>query len=83
MNYAAAHYNLGVVFQLRNELELAAYHFSQANAYNPQEKYSRAWSDLQHLKGEYNPLASMMDHSVESYGKLPPPEGALLQPKTN
>jgi len=83
LNYAAAHYNLGVVFQLRNELELAAYHFSQANAYNPQEKYSQAWTDLQHLKGEYNPLASMMDHSVESYGKLPPPEGALLQPKTN
>jgi len=62
---------------------LAAYHFSQANAYNPQEKYSQAWTDLQHLKGEYNPLASMRYHSVESYGKLPPPEGALLQPKTN
>ena len=83
LNYAAAHYNLGVVFQLRNELELSAYHFSQANAYNPNEKYSQAWTDLQHLKGGYKTLDSLMDYSVESFGKLPPPEGALLQPKTN
>ena len=81
LNLASAHYNLGVVYHLRNELELAEYHFAQANAYNPQEKYSQAWTDLQHLQGDYNPLDKLMDRTVESAGKLNPPEGALLQPK--
>ncbi|MBC8258246.1 MAG: hypothetical protein H8E38_04465 [SAR324 cluster bacterium] len=80
LNLAAAHYNLGVVYELRNELELADYHYAQANAYNPDEKYSQAWTDLQHLKGNYNPLESPLDRSVESAGKLLPPQGALLQP---
>ena len=83
LNYASAHYNLGVVSQLRNELELAAYHFSQANAYNPKKRYFQAWTDLQFIKGGYKTLDSLMDYSIESYGKLPPPENALLQPKTN
>ena len=82
LNLAAAHYNLGTVYHLRNELELAAYHFAQANAYNPHERYSQAWTDLQHLQGDYNPLDTLMDRSVESAGKRPPPKGALLQPKT-
>ena len=69
------------MYHLRNELELAEYHFAQANAYNPQEKYSQAWTDLQHLQGDYNPLDKLMDRTVESAGKLNPPEGALLQPK--
>jgi len=81
LNLATAHYNLGVVYHLRNELELAEYHFAQANAYNPHEKYSQAWTDLQHLKGDYNPLDDLMDRSVETAGKQNPPEGALLQPK--
>jgi len=81
LNLAASHYNLGVVYQLRSELGLAGYHFAQANAFNPLEKYSQAWTDLQHLKGDYNPLDELMYHSVESAGKLNPPEGALLQPK--
>jgi len=82
LNLAVAHYNLGTVYHLRNELELAAYHFAQANAYNPHERYSQAWTDLQHLQGDYNPLDTLMDHSVESAGKRPPPKGALLRPKT-
>jgi tetratricopeptide (TPR) repeat protein len=80
LNFATSHYNLGVVYQLRRELGLAEYHFAQANAYNPQAKYSQAWTDLQHLKGDYNPLDELMDRSVESAGKINPPEGALLQP---
>jgi hypothetical protein len=80
LNLAAAHYNLGVVYQLRSELGLAEYHFAQANAYNPHEKYSQAWTDLQHLKGDYNPLDELMERSVEASGKLNPPDGALLQP---
>ncbi|MCH2284933.1 MAG: tetratricopeptide repeat protein [SAR324 cluster bacterium] len=82
LNLAAAHYNLGTVYHLQNKLELAAYHFAQANAYNPHERYSQAWTDLQHLQGDYNPLDTLMDRSVESAGKRPPPEDALLQPKT-
>ena len=77
-----SHYNLGVVYHLRTELELAAYHYAQAIAYNPHERYSQAWTDLQHLQGDYNPLDTLMDRSVESAGKRPPPEDALLQPKT-
>ncbi|MED5482834.1 MAG: hypothetical protein VYA15_03900 [SAR324 cluster bacterium] len=80
LNLATAHYNLGVVYQLRSELGLAEYHFAQANAYNPHEKYSLAWTDLQHIKGDYNPLDELMDRTIESAGKLNPPEGALLQP---
>ena len=80
LNLATAHYNLGVVYQLRSELGLAEYHFAQANAYNPLEKYSLAWTDLQHIKGDYNPLDELMDRTIESAGKLNPPEGALLQP---
>ena len=82
LNLAAAHYNLGSVYFLRNELELAAYHFAQANAYNPHEKYSQAWTDLQHLQGVYNPLDTLIDSSIESAVKSSPPKGALLQPKT-
>ena len=81
LNFATSHYNLGLVYQLRNELGLAGYHFAQANAYNPRAKYSQAWTDLQHLKGDYNPLDETMDRSVESAGKLDPPYGALLQSK--
>ena len=80
LNLATAHYNLGLVYQLRSELGLAEYHFAQANAYNPHEKYSQAWTDLQHLKGDYNPLDELMERSVEASGKLNPPDGALLQP---
>lgn len=80
LNLATAHYNLGVVYQLRSELGLAEYHFAQANAYNPHEKYSLAWTDLQHIKGDYNPLDELMDRTIESASKLNPPEGALLQP---
>ena len=39
LNLAAAHYNLGLVYNLRSELELAGFHFARANAYNPHEKY--------------------------------------------
>ena len=80
MNLAAAHYNIGSVYQLRNEMELAAYHFAQANAYNPDEKYALAWNDIQHILGNYNPFDALNERNVESAGKLPPPDGALLQP---
>ena len=81
INLASAHYNLGTVYQIRNELELADYHFAQANAYDPNEKYSFAWTNLKHLKGNYNPLEDKMRHSIKSAGKLVPPDGALLNPK--
>ena len=80
LNLAAAHFNIGAVYHLRNELELAAYHFAQANAYNPDEKYALAWNDIQHILGKYNPFDALNERNVESAGKLPPPDGALLQP---
>jgi len=79
-NLAAAHYNVGSVYQLRNEMLMAAYHFAQANAYNPDEKYALAWNDIQHIIGDYNPFDASNERNVESAAKLPPPDGALLQP---
>ena len=80
MNLAAAHYNIGSVYQLGNKLELAAYHFAQANAYNPNEKFALAWYDIQHIIGNYNPFDALNGRNVESAAKRPPPDGALLQP---
>ena len=80
MNLAAAHYNVGSVYQLRNEMIMAAYHFAQANAYHPDQKYALAWNDVQHIIGDYNPFDDLDERNVESAAKLPPPDGALLQP---
>ena len=82
INLASAHYNLGSVYKLRNELDLAAYHFAQANAYNPLEKYSQSWINVQNLKGYYNPQEDLFERSIDSFGKKPPPDSALLHPKT-
>ena len=79
-NFAAAHFNIGSVYKLRNEIQLAAYHFAQANAYNPHEKYALAWNDIQHIIGNYNPLNTLNERNVKSAAKLPPPDGALMQP---
>ena len=80
MNLAAAHYNVGSVYQLRNEMIMAAYHFAQANAYHPDQKYALAWNDVQHIIGDYIPFDDLDERNVESAAKLPPPDGALLQP---
>jgi len=81
INLSSAHYNLGSVYKILNELDLAAYHFAQANAYNPSEKYSQSWIDVQHLKGYYNPQEDLYDRSIESFVETSPPENALLHPK--
>jgi len=81
INLASAHYNLGTVYQIRNELELAAYHYAHANAYNPNEKYTQLWIDIQHLKGGYNPQNELFERSIQSFWGTPPPENALLHPK--
>ena len=80
LNLAASHFNLGVVFQMQSSLELAAYHFAQANAYQPNEKYAQAWTDVQHQIGNYNPLDTLMERTIEAAGLRPPPESAMLQP---
>ncbi|MBF0286543.1 MAG: hypothetical protein HQM14_01880 [SAR324 cluster bacterium] len=79
LNLAAAHYNLGSVYQLQNKLSLAAYHFAQANAYNPNEKYAQAWTDVQHELGDYNPLDTLMDRTIEAASKQLPPSEALVK----
>lgn len=79
LNLAAAHYDLGVVYEMRGEPELAAYHFAQANAYRPNEKYAQAWTDMQHAMGDYNPLDTMMERTIEAAGKAPPPDKAMVQ----
>ena len=79
LNLAAAHYNLGSVYRLQNRLPLAAYHFAQANAFSPQEKYAQAWTDVQHELGDFNPLDTLMDRTIEAAGKLFPPPEALVK----
>ncbi|MGK5090625.1 hypothetical protein WDW89_01265 [Deltaproteobacteria bacterium TL4] len=79
-NLAAAHYNLGSVYQLLNKMKLAPYHFAQANAWSPKAKYAQAWTDIQHELGNYNPLDTLMDRTIEEAGKQPPPPEALVQP---
>ncbi len=79
LNLAAAHYNLGAVYQLQNKLSLAAYHFAQANAYNPNEKYAQAWTDVQHELGDFNPLDTLMDRTIEAASKQLPPSDALVK----
>tara|TARA_Y100001970_G_C14250697_1_gene871603 strand:+ start:313 stop:1545 length:1233 start_codon:yes stop_codon:yes gene_type:complete len=79
INLASAHYNLGSIYQIQNEFELAAYHFAKANAYNPQEKYSQSWIEIQHLMGKYNPRDDSV-RSIESFLK-PPPGSTLFKPK--
>ncbi len=79
LNLVAAHYNLGAVFRLQNKLELAAYHFAQANAFSPQEKYAQAWTDMQHELGDFNPLDTVMDRTIEAASKLLPPPESLFK----
>lgn len=81
LNLASAHYNLGSVYRLQNQLNLAAFHFAQANAYNPKVKYAQAWTDVQHELGDYNPLDTLMDRTIETAEKLNPPSEALIQPQ--
>ena len=81
LNLASAHFNLGKLHQLSNDLELADYHYAKAYSYNSEEKYSRAWTEIQHLKGNYNPLNDLTEISVESSKNKPPPKNAILHPK--
>ena len=77
INLASAHYNLGTVYHLQKKFELASYHFAKANAYNPQEKYSQSWIEIQHLIGNYNPSINN-DRSIKSFQELSPPENVLM-----
>ncbi|MBF0276967.1 MAG: tetratricopeptide repeat protein [SAR324 cluster bacterium] len=79
LNLASAHYNLGAVYRLQNKLELAAYHFAQANAFAPGEKYAQAWTDVQHELGDFNPLDTMMDRTIEAASKMLPPPDSMIK----
>ncbi|GIT73670.1 MAG: hypothetical protein Ct9H300mP28_34840 [Pseudomonadota bacterium] len=61
-------------------MELAAYHFAQANAYNPDEKYALAWNDIQHILGNYNPFDALNEKNVESPGETPSSRWSPAQP---
>lgn len=80
-NLAAAHFNLGAVYRLQKRWDLAAYHFAQANAYLPTGKYAQAWTDMQVAMGNFNPLDTLADNTIEAAGNTPPPVEALVQPR--
>ncbi|MBF0237699.1 MAG: hypothetical protein HQM12_08355 [SAR324 cluster bacterium] len=80
-NLASAHYNLGMLYQLLNQLKLAAYHFAQANAWNPQPHYAQAWSDVKYAMDDFNSLDTMVPQTIEAAGKNPPPANAIIHPQ--
>ena len=80
-NLAAAHFNLGSVYRLQQRWPLAAYHFAQANAYQPGIKYAQAWTDMQIAAGSYNPLDNLAENTIEAAGTTSPPADALVQPR--
>ena len=47
---------------------MAAYHFAQANAYQPGIKYAQAWTDMQIAAGSYNPLDNLAENTIEAAG---------------
>ncbi len=79
LNLAAAHYNLGSVYRLQAVLPLAAYHFAQANAYQPSEKYAQAWTDVQHELGDFNPLDTIIDRTIEAASQQNAPTEAIVK----
>ena len=79
LNLAAAHYNLGAVYRLQNKLELAAYHFAQANAFSPQEKYAQAWTDVQYELQDFSSFDQIMERTIEDASHLLPPAEALVR----
>lgn len=79
LNLAAAHYNLGAVYRLQNKLDLAAYHFAQANAFSPKEKYAQAWTDVQHELEDFSSFDTMMERTIEKASKQLAPADALVR----
>jgi len=79
-NRLVAHYNLGVVHQLAGNLPLAAHHFAQANLLHPDPKYAQAWTDTQVWLGDYNPLDSIAEQTIDAAGRRPPPETTMIRP---
>lgn len=80
VNVAAAHYNLGAIYHIQNNLLLAAFHFAQANAFNPRLKYAQAWTDVQLELGDFNPLDTLMERTIQAASKQEPPSEARVRP---
>ncbi|GIT09658.1 MAG: hypothetical protein CM1200mP30_32880 [Pseudomonadota bacterium] len=38
------------------------------------------WNEIQHILGNYNPFYALKERNLSPPGKIPPPDGALLQP---
>ena len=82
VNLAAAHYNLGIVHKMRGELQMATYHFAQANARLTRDKYAQKWADTEIEMGTYNPVAGLTGKTILKAGTLKPPEMAMVRPQT-
>ena len=81
VNLAAVHYNLGIVHQLLRELEVASYHFAQANAHQPKDKYAQKWADTQIMMGVYNPVDSLTGLTITKAGTSQAPEQSMVRNK--
>ena len=81
VNLAAAHYNLGIVHQLLGELEVASYHFAQANAHQPKDKYAQKWADTQIMMGVYNPVDSLTGLTITKAGTSQAPKQSMVRNK--
>ena len=81
VNLAAAHYNLGIVHQLMSEFDVASYHYAQANAHLPKDKYAQKWADTQISMGVYNPVESLTGLTISKAGDRKAPEQSMVRKK--
>ena len=62
-----------------NELDVASYHFAQANAHLPKDKYAQKWADTQILMGVYNPVESLAGLTISKAGDGEAPEESMVR----
>ena len=61
------------------ELEVASYHFAQANAHQPKDKYAQKWADTQIMMGVYNPVDSLTGLTITKAGTSQAPEQSMVR----
>lgn len=87
LNLACAHYNLGAVYSQQRRYDLAAYHLSRADAYDPTPRFLAAWLRVQ-ARREVLPEDLKPDDPdarvwVQAYQRVPAPFTATVVPGTD
>ena len=61
---------------------MATYHFAQANARLPRDKFAQEWADTEIEVGTYNPVEGLTGKTILKAGILKPPKMAMVRPQT-